>query len=126
MIMTNVIWKLPVPSTSLLDGVAFQQLLGRQCALAFSFEDESDTVVTGKLLFDGVESFKCTYYRACTLEMIETAYDKLVELGDTKYLSDIIQELGSDRQSELKHFMIYFDDGPCYEFICNSFRFERS
>jgi hypothetical protein len=102
--------------------VVFQKLAGRSCALACD-DDEGGPV---RLVFEGVEAFKCTYYRACTLEMVE-AYDRLTDLGPTRWLDSIRQQLsgfGGD-VAALRHLMIYFDDGPCYEFICRGFRVEE-
>jgi hypothetical protein len=125
--MAEPLWTLPVPSTALFHGVVFQKLLGRTCSLSCDYEDEDedDKVVSLQLLFDGVEAFKCTYYRACSLEMIE-AYDKLTDLGCTEWLNDVKMQLDDSGEdtSELRHLTIYFDDGPCYEFICRSFRVE--
>lgn len=54
---------------------SFHQLIGLSCALASEYEDDDDNVVSLKMLFEGVEASKCTCYRACTVGMIETAYD---------------------------------------------------
>jgi nicotinamidase-related amidase len=54
-------------------------------------------------------------------------YDRLSDLGRTQWLDGIRQQLsrfGDDVQA-LRHLMIYFDDGPCYEFICRSFKIEE-
>jgi len=124
--MAQTVWMLPVPSTALFSDAAFHQLMGRTCALASEYEDD-DNVVSLKMLFEGVEAFKCTYYRACTIEMIETAYDQVADLGPTEWLTQIESQLVSSRENAkgLRHLMIYFDDGPCYEFICRSFRAEE-
>lgn len=55
--------------------------------------------------------------------MVE-AYDKVVDCGETKWLNSIKKQLAEykDNTSDLRHLMIYFDAGPCYEFICRSFR----
>ena len=76
-----------------------------------------------KLLFDGVEAYKATIYEACTDEMVCAAYDRVVDLGATPWLAEVTIELSHHGavQSGLQHLMIYFDDGPCYEFICRSF-----
>jgi hypothetical protein len=80
------------------------------------------------MLFEGVEAFKCTHDTAFTLEMIETAYDRFADLGPTEWLTQIESQLVSSREDAtgLRHLMIYFDDGPCYEFICRSFRAEEN
>lgn len=93
------------------------------------YEDDTDVVVSIKLLFDGVEAFKCTYQDACTLEMIKNSYDKVVDVGSSEWLTSVQGQLfsfGSQRVDELTHLMIYFDDGPCYEFICRAFRIEET
>src|SRR5437660_6196185 len=127
--MAQTLWTLPVASTALLSGSTFQKLPRRACALLCEYEDDSDNIVSLKLLFDDVEAFKCTYHGACTAEMIRTAYDKVVDAGSTDWLAGIREQLvnyGGQNAAELKHLMIYFDDGPCYEFICRSFRAEET
>ena|SRR5882724_5792066 len=126
--MAQTVWNLPVPSTALLSGAAFHQLLGRTCALAGEYEDDDDNVVSLKMLFDGVEAFKCTYYMACTLNMSSMAYDRVVDLGPTEWLTQIQSQLVESQEDAtgLRHLMICFDDGPCYEFICRSFRAEEN
>ena len=118
--MVSTFWELPVPSTALLREARFEKLLGRTCALEFEYEAEDDNTVHVKLLFEGVEAFKCTYLFACTDEMIRAAYDRVVDLGSSEWLEAVrnqVQRNGQDAK-DLKHLMIYFDDGPCYEFIC--------
>ena len=118
--MTIALWKLPFPSSG-RDGLNFQQLLGRSCVITcYAAERE-----TARLIFDGVEAFKCSYHHSCTIEMVQS-YDTLSDVGATDWLYSVREQLshfGEDVQS-LRHLMIYFDDGPCYEFICRSFRIE--
>lgn len=123
--MSETIYKIPVPSTAFLEGVKFSMDLGRKTSLSYSYEDENSeiySVINEKLIFDGVESFKCTYYNACSLEMLK-AYDKVVDLGKTDWLKEIKQNLSNSGENldSLKHMRIYFDDGPCYEYICKNF-----
>src|ERR1700754_320873 len=125
--MAQTLWTLPVASTALLNGTSFQKLPGRGRALLCEYEDDNDMVVSIKLLFEGVEAFKCTYQGACTPEMIEDSYDEVVDVGSSEWLRSVQGQLisyGSQSVDELKHLMIYFDDGPCYEFICRAFRVE--
>ena len=64
------------------------------------------------------------------------AYDKIVDLGETSWLTEVKNQLrrygdlvlsspSHGPLEQLAHLMINFDDGPCYEFICRSFRFEQ-
>jgi len=91
------------------------------------YEYESDDeVVSQQMVFSGVEAFRCTYYKAVSVDIIKDAYDKVVDLEITDWLSEIVDRLTSARQntSGLRHLAVYFDDGPCYEFICKGFRAE--
>lgn len=127
--MAQTLWTLPVASTALLNGSTFQKLPRRACALLCEYEDDSDRTLSLKLLFDGVEAFRCTYHGACSPEMIRNAYDKVVDIGATEWLNTVQGQLvtyGSQNVDKLKHLMIYFDDGPCYEFICRTFGVEEA
>jgi hypothetical protein len=122
--MATEIWRLPVPTTALLAEPVFTQLLGRKCEISFDIEGESGEPKKVSLLFDGVEAYKCTYLTSLTVEMINVAYGKTVQLGMTPWLT---KSLESTRKfgvvpKEFHHLMICFDDGPCYEFICADFR----
>lgn len=125
--MAQSLWTLPVPSTALLSEVKFQVLPSRACALLCEYEDENDNVVSVKIHFGGVEAFKCTYHTACSVQMIDLAYDRVVDLGVSDWSTEIRTKLVSSGKdvSELRHLIIYFDDGPCYEFICCSFKVEE-
>lgn len=121
--MAEIVWKTTTPSTAFHKGVVFSKLSGRKCSLEYSYEGEEDSsVISEKLVFGEVESFKCTYFSACSIEMIE-AYDKIIDVGSSNWLAEIKHNLSETEadSSDLKHFRIYFDDGPCYEFICRSF-----
>ena len=114
------IWELPIPSTSLLNGVKFSKLLGRECSLKGEYEDDDGTTGEFCLEFNGVEAYKCTYMTSCSLVMHE-AYGKLVDCGDSNWLYEIREAFDCDNNDceELKHYMFYPDDGPCYEVICS-------
>jgi hypothetical protein len=123
---TNVQWTLPVPSTALLDEPVFEMRLGRDVALRFSYEGEDDAPQRRALVFQGVEAFKCTYYRARDASMRE-GYDTLVDRGDSAWLAEVranLKKNGAEAQG-LVHLLIDFDDGPAYEVVCRSFRIEE-
>jgi hypothetical protein len=127
--MPTVLYTLPVPSTALVKEPRFEQLLGRFCSLTYSYEiDENpDLILVERLVFEGVEAFQVTYYRAVWIDMI-AAYDKLTDMGNTQWLRGIIQNLNESGGARpgLKHLRIYFDDGPCYEFVCRDFTVKRN
>jgi hypothetical protein len=54
--------------------------------------------------------------------MIESSYDKLVDAGETPWLLEAQSAASSLGDSpSLTHLRICFDDGPCYEFLCEAF-----
>lgn len=122
------LWKMPVPATSLIRGPDFGVLPRRQCEISFHVENDDGEHTRIALLFDGLEAFKCTYLTSCSAEMFNTAYAKLVCLGPTSWLAEVLKVSDGGKQSntELRHLMICFDDGPCYEMICRSFSENRS
>ena len=118
------LWKLPGPSSGRAT-VEFHQLGGRECLLICQFAlDGSDDF---QMTFAGVESYKATFYMACTSQMLE-AYDRISNVGTTPWLEEVSAQLSrsGEDSSGLQHLMIYFDDGPCYEFICRSFQTAHS
>ena len=127
--MGENLWELPVAPTDLFHDPEFVMLGGRQCKLSFSHEGDDDKHMTShSLLFEGVESFKCTYGSSCSAKMIHEGYGKLVDLGKTPWLTEVLPyylkfRLAYGRNAQpLRHLLIYFDGGPCYEFLCAGFR----
>lgn len=118
---------MPVPSSALTRGPRFAALPKRECELSFYVESDDGDKKAG-ILLDGVEAYKCTHMTARSVEVINTAYDKLVRLDDSPWLAEVKAnslEYYTKRQGapkELQHLMISFDDGPCYEFICVGFK----
>jgi hypothetical protein len=113
----KTLWELPFPSSG-SGGSWFQEQMGRKCEIS---------IERCRLLFGGVEAFRITYLSSLTVEMINAAYDRVVDLGETAWLRECAtlarpfwERHGETR--EFRHLMICFDDGPCYEFICVSFR----
>ena len=122
--MLDVVYKIPVPSTSFLTEAHFEMLPKRVCVLSYSYEaEEDDFTVIERMIYEGVESFQCTHYFSVSLQMIK-AYDKILDIRKSVWLKEVTRNL-SDNGGQiegLKHFRTYFDDGPCYEFIYRSVR----
>jgi len=124
--MSMILWDLPVASTALLDaGPVLEVRPRRLIALRMAFE-----VIDGEreatLLFEGVEAYRVTHYRARSDAML-AAYDRLIDLGASEWLADVREALithGGDATG-LAHLQINFDDGPCFEFICRTHRVEE-
>jgi hypothetical protein len=118
MAMTEL-WKMPSPSSG-LEGVAFKELPRRTCVLSFQYEDPDGAFATCELHFHDVAALRCTYLPALTADLIRSAYDKLVEIRNSPWLSEA-NSVRWDRPKPLRHLRICFDDGPCYEFLCAEF-----
>jgi len=125
--MNETLWDIPVPATGLVRGPHFKQLPKRQCEISLSIEADDGSEKWLSLLFGGVEVYKCTYLSSLTADMIEAAYGKLVSIKNSALLAEVNSRYREycgtrARQPEnLRHLMICFDDGPCYEFICCGF-----
>ena len=117
----NELWRLPVPASALLKSPEFVVLPRRECELRLSIEGEHGEVADIRLRFGGLEAYKCTFMTSCTADMFKLAYGKLVSL-DSDWLDDVKMTGRKDKQviAALRHLMITFDDGPCYEVICGS------
>jgi hypothetical protein len=129
--MNQTLWKLPVPATAITRGPCFNVLPKRQCEISFSIDAENGGERTITLLFEGVEAFKCTYpaaIRSIGHQLFREAYANLIRLEDSPWLAEIGKarseyHAGMPTQPRaVQHFMICFDDDPCYEIICEEFR----
>jgi hypothetical protein len=96
--------------------------MGRNCLLIIATKENDGEDI--QIILEGVEAYRATYYNARSLEMVQAAYDELVDMGETDWLHEINGRMtpGEDRPGKLYHMLINFDDGPCYEFICRSFQ----
>ena len=119
---------MPVPATALTRGPVFAQLPKRQCEISFHIESEDGGEKRVAVVLEGVEAYKCTHLSSLSAEMINSAYGKLVRLDSTPWLAEVSNLYNSyctsakQTPKELRHLMICFDDGPCYEAICTGFR----
>lgn len=121
-------WKLPVPSTSLVQSPHLRTETKDE--LVWSYEGDSEFardrrpgIITQRLTFVGVLAFRCTYGLLCGHELIEATYDKLVDLGKTDWLETLrrrVEGLRMAQSAPLRHMAIFFDEGACYEFICKA------
>jgi len=119
-------WKLSVPSTSLVRGPQLNP--GFDSVLTWSYEGDSEFVkkprngtVIQRLTFHRVVAYRCSYGFSCGSDLVRTAYDQLVDLGATDWLRMVRIATSGDPSRDvepLRHVAIFFDEGPCYEFIC--------
>jgi hypothetical protein len=121
--MRQVIWTLPLPSTAVVEHPSLKQLPGRELELLFALQEEEDEEPRRfRIRFRGVESFKWTSLTSCSEEMITSAYDKVIDCGDSGWLQEcreISSRVGAGTK-ELHHYRIFFDEGPCFEVIGES------
>jgi hypothetical protein len=118
--MIVTLWEIPVPPTQ-VETTRIEQLPKRLTRLAISYvvlKDDVDAVEYHDLCFEGTELFMCTYLSSLTPEMTRSAYGKLVDLGRTELRTKIA---AGSQKKDIRHLMICFDDGPCYEVVCTSF-----
>jgi len=129
--MNRTLWKLPVPATAIIQGPFFKVLPKRQCEISFSIEAEKGGEKTMVLLFEGVEAFKCTYLASLgsiNHQLFREAYANLISLEDSPWLTEVRRARTEyharmpKQPKEPHHLMICFDDGPCYEIICENFK----
>jgi hypothetical protein len=118
--MTHTIWALPLPSTNIGQNPSIAEIRYRDHDLIFSLLNEDGEEYQYCLTFKGVEAYECTYLTSCSVEMIRTAYDKLIDCGRTNWLIELeeISSRVSNSETKLHHYRIFFDEGPGYEFIC--------
>jgi len=67
-----------------------------------------------------------TYHHACSKEMIK-AYDQLVVIADSEWLRAVQGAMAesSGKADGLRHYRIYLDGGPCYEFISENYEYSK-
>jgi len=128
--MSTNLWEMPVPVTAIIRGPFFKVLLKRRCEISFSIEGENGGEKWLSLLFEGVEAFKATYLKALgsvDRELRKQAYGCLVSVEGSSWLGEVKKSYSEycaashQTPGELLHLMIHFDDGPCYEIICERF-----
>lgn len=78
---------------------------------------------TLELIFNRVEVYKCSYFSSCTADQIASAYDRVIAFDDSDLLRGAVKAMsaGAHEVVDIRHFAIFFDDGPYYEFICRGF-----
>jgi len=120
-----------VPATAIIRGPFFKVLQKHQCEISFSIEAEDGAEKIIALVFEDVEAFKCTYLSALGSidhELFKQSYANLISLEISPWLTEIKMARKNNptktlvQQGEAQHLMISFDDGPCYEIICESFK----
>lgn len=119
----KTLWNAPNPSSGFLEQAVLAVLPKRICSLSFAVEGDLGVAVRVELLFEGVVAFKCTYMYGLTVDMIESAYDRVVELPESPWLNETKSgRMPLYAKERVRHLRVCFDDGPCYEFLCTDFK----
>jgi hypothetical protein len=120
--MIEVVWKAPSPSSGFTHGVDVETRPGREIALRFDFENAAGEAQSGELIFKQVVHYRATYLYALRAEMINEAYDKVVDQGKSEELIEVIAALNANQQiAAVKHYRVCFNDGPCFDFMAAHF-----
>lgn len=99
---------------------------GDRVLIDLEAENDDGELVKIRLIFDGVQVLRRTSDPAKTVAMVQTAYNKVVDRGDTPWLREVSAQPGVQRLGErLRDLIISFDDAPCYEILCSSFAVEH-
>jgi hypothetical protein len=123
--MEKVLLKMPVQSNTFLPGGPIIRVeLGRTSVLCEYEDAVSGNPFRLTLIFEKVEVSKLTHYLAIDVEIIDRAYEQVVDLGETEWLQHVRSNLIQNRvdPSDLRHLVVYFDGGPGLEFICREFK----
>jgi hypothetical protein len=82
--MNKILWEMPGPSSARTRGLYLVDIGKRRCELGYYVEADDGGDRKAGIYFNGVEAYKCTYMTACGVKVINTAYDKIVQLGNSQ------------------------------------------
>jgi hypothetical protein len=128
--MSEIVWALPVSLSLIMRGPFFTEHLKRGCEISFTIEGGEGKELPVSLRFGSVQAYKCTkLYSLASIDtrMRNDSYGKVISLGESQWLTAVRESydrycsISRIQEVELRHLMITFDDGPCYEFICGTF-----
>ena len=115
-VITELVIKLPAFDTGQYEGCEFNMSGDAQLRLVFSELPEI------RINFSRVRWHQFTALPNCTVEMIEGAYFRLVELRDSSALAAFIAADQTPRKAyrELHHYRIFLDETGCHELFAQS------
>jgi hypothetical protein len=77
---------------------------------------------SGELVFSEVVHYRTTYMPALRADVIREAYDRVVDVGTSPELLEVVAAMEANRRTtEVRHYRVCFDDGPCFDFIAAAF-----
>lgn len=129
--MSRELWALPPDVTTVMRGPHFRELSRQRCELLFSLESTDGSEQWHALVFGGVEVFKCTHSKSIGTiphDVRREAYGKVIIVSNSVWRDQVNTSYSehmrgyNESPRNLHHMAIYFDDGPCFEFICSEFK----
>jgi len=111
-----------VPSTD-FTREAFLDCTGIEPAICFGYELDGVNYLGG-FSFSKVSALRKRGERCSTAWHIEEAYDTLVEIEDSAWLSELRSDMPEQYQKTwaAHHYMIYLDSSGCFEFAAESWK----
>jgi hypothetical protein len=83
---------------------------------------DSDSEMEDHFIFRGVSAMLVTSLDACPADAV-SAYDQLVEVTGSEWAEEIKKRMKQSRQ--ITHYRLYLDDGPCYDFLAESYEYSK-
>ena len=113
------LYEVPVPSTDFVDDAV---LCGNTIRYGF-FRD--DIELKSGIVFYNVKATKTRSEGACTGWHIKGAYDVLVEIDNSEWVDQVLEETEESRERgaevwDLHHYLIYLDGTACIEILAES------
>lgn len=105
------IWRSPFPSQE-FDDAPEVKLKYEELILSYRVEGKPF-----EIRFRGIVAFCFTQFRACRKEHL-AAYDKLVALGESEWIREIMSATQSVEGTH--HYRIFIDDVGCYDVIARA------
>jgi hypothetical protein len=109
---------IPCPSTEIV-GSPVLRSFGADLALSFEFENDDDARFTAGVEFSGVRAFRKRAEKLCSAWHIEEAYDTVVEVSDSDWVSELKAAADPEWRDHfrMRHFMIYLDSFGALEVV---------
>jgi hypothetical protein len=126
--MTRELWKFSIPNQAARSYHEFVKT-DDSCSIVFDFERypevlplPPDSILRLTLSFQGVVEYKSLSEHEQDAEMIRVAGHKLVDMGESLWLTQARLKLDPTTAAHLRHLMVDFvEDGICYQFLCSSY-----
>lgn len=115
------LYEIPIPSTDfLVDAI----LCGN--VIRYGFVRDGIELKSG-IVFNNVKAKRTRSEGACTNWHIDNAYDVLVEIDDSDWIDEILEETKESRERgaevwKLHHYLVYLDGTGCIEVMAASWQ----